>query len=90
MKTSPIIVEEVRRLSQEEGLKDAEIADIIKYNRVTVQKIRKLHNIPTYNKEVRKDQSVVCPLCHNTYYIRRKEDPGICCPLCAIKIDKGE
>ena len=33
--TSPIIVNEIRRLSQEEGLKDIEIADIIKYNRVS-------------------------------------------------------
>ena len=32
-KTSPIIINEIRRLSQEEGLKDDEIADIIKYNK---------------------------------------------------------
>ncbi len=54
MKTSPIIVNEIRRLSQEEGLKDREIADIIKYNRVSVQRIRKENGIPTYNKAKRK------------------------------------
>lgn len=90
MKTSPIIVNEIRRLSQEEGLRDAEIAAIIEYNRVSVQKIRKAYNIPTYNKDMRKDKAVICPNCKSTYYIRRKEEPGICCPACAVKINKGE
>jgi len=90
MKTSPIIVNEIRRLSQEEGLRDAEIAEIIEYNRVSVQKIRKANNIPTYNKEMRKDKVVVCPVCNSTYYIRRKEEPGICCPACVSKVNKGE
>ena len=90
MNTSPIIVEKIRQLSQGEGLKDNEIAEIIKYNRVTVQKIRKAYNIPTYNKDMRKDKAVICPNCKSTYYIRRKEEPGICCPACAVKINKGE
>ena len=47
--TSPIIVNEIRRLSQEEGLKDSEIADIIKYNRVSIQRIRNENGIPTYH-----------------------------------------
>ena len=81
--TSPIIVNEIRRLSQEEGLKDSEIADIIKYNRVSIQRIRNEHNIPTYNKDVRKDKKVICPQCGGDYLIRRNEKPGICCPKCA-------
>ena len=81
--TSPIIVNEIRRLSQEEGLKDSEIADIIKYNRVSIQRIRNEHNIPTYNKDVRKDKKVICPQCGGNYLIRRNEKPGICCPKCA-------
>lgn len=80
--TSPIIVNEIRRLSQEEGLKDSEIADIIKYNRVSVQRIRNENGIPTYNKDVRKDKRVVCPQCCGEYFIRRNEKPGICCPKC--------
>jgi hypothetical protein len=87
MKTSPIIVNEIKRLSQEEGLNDAEIANIIQYNRVSVQKIRKAYNIPRYNKDIRKDKAVICPICNSTYYIRRNEQPGICCPACASKID---
>ena len=81
--TSPIIVNEIRRLSQEEGLKDSEIADIIKYNRVSIQRIRNEHNIPTYNKDVRKDKKVICPQCGGNYLIPRNEKPGICCPKCA-------
>ncbi len=54
MRTSPIIVNEIRRLSQEEGLTDSEIAEIVRYNRVTIQRIRKDNDIPTYNKEKRK------------------------------------
>lgn len=86
--TSPIIVEEIRKLSQEEGLKDHEIADIIKYNRVTIQKLRKLNGIPTCNLQMRKDKSVVCPQCFQSYYIRRCEKPGVCCPQCAELINK--
>ena len=80
--TSPIIVNEIRRLSQEEGLRDSEIADIIKYNRVSIQRIRQDYGIPTYNIENRKDKDCVCPQCGNHYMIRRREVPGICCPDC--------
>lgn len=80
--TSPIIVNEIRRLSQEEGLKDSEIADIIKYNRVSVQRIRQDNGIPTYNIENRKDKDCICPHCGNHYMIRRCETPSICCPNC--------
>ena len=86
--TSPIIVNEIRRLSQEEGLKDSEIADIIKYNRVSIQRIRNEHNIPTYNKDVRKDKKDICPQCGENYVIRRSEKPGICCPKCAENLNQ--
>ena len=87
--TSPIIVNEIRRLSQEEGLKDVEIADIIKYNRVSVQRIRNENGIPTYQKDNRKDKKVICPQCCGQYYIRRKEKPGICCPNCMDKANQA-
>lgn len=88
MNTSPVIINEIRRLSQEEGLKDSEIAGIIKYNRVSVQRIRQENNIPTYNKANRKDKNVLCPQCGQTYTIRRCEKPGICCPDCAVRLNK--
>lgn len=86
--TSPIIVQEIRRLSQEEGLKDSEIADIIKYNRVSVQRIRQENGIPTYNKDVRKDKKAICPQCCGQYFIRRYEKPGVCCPSCEERLNK--
>lgn len=86
--TSPIIVNEIRRLSQEEGLKDSEIADIIKYNRVSIQRIRNENGIPTYNKDVRKDKKVICAQCGESYLIRRNEKPGICCPKCIDEMNK--
>ena len=55
MNTKPFIVSEIRRLSQEEGLKDSEIAEIMNYNRISVQRIRRDNNIPTYNAESRKN-----------------------------------
>ena len=88
MNTSPVIINEIRRLSQEEGLKDSEIADIIKYNRVSVQRIRNENNIPTYNKERRQDKDVVCPQCFKHYFIRRCEKPSICCPECASRLNQ--
>lgn len=88
MKTSPIIVNEIRRLSQEEGLKDTEIAEIIQYNRISIQRIRQEFGIPTYNKMMRKDKRVVCPQCKKEYFIRRCEkDNKICCPECEKKIN---
>lgn len=87
MNTRPIIINEIRRLSQEEGLKDSEIADIIKYNRVSVQRIRQENNIPTYNKNMRKDKEVLCPQCAKHYLIRRNEKPGICCPDCMARLN---
>ena len=85
--TSPIIINEIRRLSQEEGLRDSEIAKIIKYNRVSVQRIRQENNIPTYNISRRKDKDVVCPQCCNHYFVRRSEKAGICCPECEQKLN---
>lgn len=86
-RTSPVIVNEIRRLSQEEGLRDSEIAEIIKYNRVSVQRIRQENGIPKYNLERRKDKDTVCPQCGNHYFIRRCEKPGICCPDCVEKMN---
>lgn len=85
--TSPIIIEEIRRLSQDEGLRDGEIADIIKYHRVTVQRIRESNNIPTYNIENRKDKEEICPQCGKHYMIRRCEKAKIGCPECIKKIN---
>ena len=86
-RTSPLIVNEVKRLSQEEGMYDEEIAEAIGYHRVTVQRIRKEYGIPKYNINKRKDKETVCPYCEKVYLIRRDETPGICCPECVPKVN---
>mgnify|MGYP002856872553 CR=1 FL=1 len=83
--TSPVIINEIKRLSQEEGLKDGEIADIIGYNRVSVQRIRSENGIPKCNYSNRRDKPVTCPQCGKEYMIRRNEFPGISCPECTEK-----
>lgn len=72
-------VEEIIRLSKEEGLNDREIADILKCNRVSVTRIRNRNNIPKCDKNNRKDKSYICINCGETVYIRRKETlKGFC------------
>lgn len=51
--TSEFVINEIRRLSQEEGYKDNEIADVIGYHRITILRIRQKNGIPSYNKEAR-------------------------------------
>ena len=51
-----LIVEQIMKLSQDEGLSDAEIAEQLGYARGSIQRIRKTHNIPTANMENRKDK----------------------------------
>lgn len=86
--TSPVIVEKIRSLSQDEGLKDSEIALKIGYNRVSIQRIRKQYGIPTYNTDNRKDKAVMCPQCGNAYYIRRNQSAMVCCPKCQQIMNK--
>jgi transcriptional regulator with XRE-family HTH domain len=73
MNTNPIIVNEIRRLSQEEGLKDQEIAEIIHYNRVTISKIRKENDIPAYNKNVREKNKIKLSKSSKASYNRELE-----------------
>jgi uncharacterized Zn-finger protein len=88
MNTKQIIVDEIKRLSQEEGLKDNEIAEIIGYHKVSVARIRKEYGIPKCIMSNRKDKEVVCPLCHKKYFIRRNEKYGIGCNDCLIKLEE--
>jgi hypothetical protein len=73
------VVNEIKRLSQDEGLRDDEIADIIGCSRATVNRERCKHNIPTANLDNRKDKKYVCRGCGKEHLIRRKErKPGLC------------
>ncbi len=85
--TKQIIIDEITRLSQEEGLRDEEIANILGYNRVSISRIRKTYNIPKSITENRKDKETICPSCGNKYFIRRKEKYSIACPDCIAKTE---
>jgi transcriptional regulator with XRE-family HTH domain len=75
----PSVVNEIRRLSQDEGLRDDEIAKLIGCSRATVNRERSKHNIPTANLANRKDKICTCRVCGREFVIRRKErKPGIC------------
>lgn len=79
-----LIVEQIRRLSQEEGLNDSEIGEQLGYARGSIQRIRRMHKIPVANKDNRKDKPCKCMKCENTFYIRRYESDKIFCPECEV------
>lgn len=79
-----LIVEQIIKLSQEEGLNDSEIGEQLGYARGSIQRIRRTHNIPVANKDNRKDKSCKCMRCDNTFYIRRHESDKLFCPECEV------
>lgn len=80
-------VEEVRRLSQEEGLNDRQIAEKLGCSRVTISRIRYRNNIPLCDKCNRQDKEFVCVNCGNKVYIRRKERRKAFCKKCLSELD---
>lgn len=76
------IVEEIRRLSQEEGLNDSEIAEKIGCSKSTVCRCRTANNIPKYNLKNRKDKSYVCGKCGKTVFIARCQKIKYYCEDC--------
>ena len=79
-----LVVEQILKLSQEEGLSDSEIAEQLGYARGSIQRIRRMHNIPIANKDNRKDKPCKCMKCSKEFYIRRTESNKIFCPNCEI------
>ena len=71
-------VEEIKRLSQDEGMIDKEIAKILGINRVTVTRVRKTYDIPKAVLSNRKDKISHCTKCGKTFIIRRKERIRVC------------
>lgn len=71
-------IEEIRRLSQDEGLIDKEIAKILGIHRVTVTRIRKQNDIARADLLNRKDKISYCTKCGKTFIIRRKERIRVC------------
>lgn len=85
----PMVVEEIRRLSQDEGLHDHEIAELLGVSRVTIARQRAANNIPRANLENRKDKTFVCQGCRETITIARKERKKWYCDSCKEKMIKA-
>lgn len=68
----PISAEQIRDLSQREGLIDREIAERLGCHRVTVTRIRLRDNIPRPNLNNRHDKEQVCKLCGKVELLQRK------------------
>jgi len=76
------VAEEIRRLSQEEGLHDSEIAERLGISRITVNRARKAYDIPRANLSNRKDKLSVCKRCGKETLIARKERRQKYCEEC--------
>ncbi|MNQ89164.1 hypothetical protein D3C85_1044620 [compost metagenome] len=86
----PYIVNEIKRLSQEEGKTDKEIADIFGCSRATINRARQTHGIPTANLQNRKDKEYECTFCHKTVVIRRHERKKRYCDDCREELKIGK
>lgn len=78
-----LVVNEVERLSQEEGLNDREIADKIGCSRATVNRIRVKYEIPTANLSNRRDKTYICSKCGTEVVIRRRDRRKLYCKECS-------
>lgn len=75
-------INEIHRLSQEEGLNDRQIAEKLGCSRVTVTRARLRNSIPTCDKNNRQDKTYVCVNCNETIYIKRRERRKAFCEKC--------
>lgn len=80
-----LVVKEIEKLSQDEGLTDQEIADKLGCSRATVNRTRIKYNIPTANFENRADKEYTCLTCGKKVYIKRCEVMKLQCPECEKK-----
>lgn len=75
--------EEIRRLSQDEGMKDIEIALMLGIHRTTVTRVRIANDIPRAKVINRKDKRLTCNQCGERYIVRRWERIYRC-PTCRV------
>ena len=75
--------EEVFSLSQEKGLNDRQISEILGVHRVTVTDIRSRHSIPSCNLSNRQDKEDICSVCGKITLIRRRERRRHICSECS-------
>lgn len=78
-----LVVKEVERLSQEEGLNDREISIKLGCSRATVNRIRVGYEIPTANLSNRRDKKYICSKCGKEVFIRRRDRRKLYCTECS-------
>lgn len=76
-----IIIDQVYKLSQEEGMTDQEIGNKLGYSRVQIARIRKENNIPKSNFAFRKDDPYKCMRCKEIF-LKRRNESKMFCPEC--------
>lgn len=81
-----LIVKEIVRLSQDEGLHDLEIATKLGCSRATIARYKKKYNLPKVNLNNRKDKTYFCSRCGKEVIIRRFEKRRLYCNECQDKI----
>lgn len=77
-----LVIAEINRLSQDEGLNDLEIANIMGCSRATINRNRISNDIPSANLRNRKDKVFTCGKCHKEIFIRRRERRRLYCNAC--------
>lgn len=87
-----LVVDEIRKLSQDYGLTDVEIAELLGVSRVTVCRVRRENGIPRANRQNRMDKQYTCMRCHKVVTIPRKERKQRYCPECkaAVELEKRQ
>ena len=89
LREMPVVIDMVKRLSQEEGLKDHEIAAKMNVSRETIQRIRKANNISSANLKMRLDKEYKCIRCGKVDYVRRNERKPTFCSDCIYEINNN-
>ena len=84
------VIEEIRRLSQEEGWNDREIASKLNCCRGTITRVRNRYKIKKCDLKNKKDKVFTCCFCNKKVNIRRKDLGEFICPECKEKLEKNE
>lgn len=86
----PYLVDKIKHLSQDEGLSDKEIADILGCSRATVNRTRRAYAIPTANLQNRRDKHYTCTFCGEVVVIARKDRKKKYCDDCRKELKIGK
>lgn len=90
------LVKQVRELSQDKGMFDKEIGEILGRHRTTITRCREANDIPRPQLKNREDKKQVCKACGRVDYIKRKEHKRQYCQPCkeeraeALKMKKRD